>query len=95
METEWFAVRTGVRQGGILSPLLFSNYVDDLLEKLKNNGIGYHIGNIFVGALGYSDDLILLCPSVVGLKEMIKLCEEYANEYNILFNGRKSRYLIF
>ena len=70
----------------MLSPLLFSVYIDDLLEKLKNKGIGCHIGHHFVGVLGYADDLILLCPSVTGLKEMIRTCEEYADEHDILFN---------
>ena len=66
-----FNVTNGVRQGGILSPFLFSVYIDDLLIKLKNNAVGCHIGNHYVGALGYADDLILLCPSVSGMKKMI------------------------
>ena len=87
--TQKFNVTNGVRQGRVLSPLLLSISVDDLLVKLKNSGIGCHIGHIFVGAFGYADDLILLCPSVVGLNKMIKICEDYANEHDILFNEKR------
>ena len=85
----------GVRQGGVLSPQLFSVYVDELLEKLKINGVGCHIGHHFIGALGYADDIVLICPSLSGLRDMIKICEDYAKDHNILFNGKKSKYLIF
>ena len=102
MQVKWsnhispkFSISNGVRQGGVLSPLLFSVYVDELLEKLRRNGAGCHIGHMFVGALGYADDIILLCPSVYGLKDMIKICEEYASEHDIIFNGKKSKYLVF
>ena len=90
-----FLVTNGVRQGGVLSPLLFGIYVDELLEKLKNSGIGCYLGHHFVGALGYADDIVLLCPTVAGLRKMIKICEDYAKEHSILFNGNKSKYLIF
>ena len=93
--TEKFHVTNGVRQGGVLSPLFYSIYIDDLLEKLRKNGIGCHIGHHFAGAFGYADDIILLCPAVTGLMKMIKTCEEYANEHDILFNGKKSKYLVF
>ena len=62
---------------------------------MKNSAVGCHIGNHYVGALGYADDLILLCPSVSGMRKMIKVCEDYANDHSILFNGKKSKYLIF
>ena len=35
------------------------------------------------------------CPSVDVLKNMIKICEDYANEHSIKCNGSKSKYLIF
>ena len=53
------------------------------------------MGHHFVGAFGYADDLILLSPSLTGLMNMIKICENYACEHDIIFNGKKSKYLIF
>ena len=69
--------------------------MDELLVTLKNNGVGCHMGHHFVGAFGYADDIILLCPSLEGMREMVKICEDYATLHNILFNGKKSVYLIF
>ena len=63
--------------------------------KLKENGIGCNIGQYFVGAFGYADDLILLSPTVYGMEIMIKICEDYADEHSIIFNGKKSMYLVF
>ena len=90
-----FNVTNGVRQGGVLSPFLFSVYMDELLVTLTNKGVGCHMGHHFVGAFGYDDDIILLCPSLEGMCDMVKTCEDYATLHNILFNGKKSVYLVF
>ena len=58
-----FCVMNGVRQGGIISPILFCAYLDGLLLQLRNSDVGCYIGNFFVGALAYADDLALLAPS--------------------------------
>ena len=73
----------------------FSLYMDDLLKELKNSGIGCHVGNKFFGALGYADDIVLLCPTKEGLRELIKICERYAMDHDIIFNENKSKLLVF
>ena len=55
-------VSNGVRQGSVLSPILFSVYLDDFLEDLSQSGVGCYWGHMFAGALCYADDLVLLAP---------------------------------
>ena len=61
-------VSNGVKQGGVLSPILFCIYIDKLLQRLKVSGYGCHIGDIFFGALGYTDDVTLLASRLSSLK---------------------------
>jgi len=49
--SEYFLATNGVKQGGVLSPVLFCIYIDNLLVKLSKSGFGCYIGNTFVGAL--------------------------------------------
>ena len=59
-----FRVCNGVKQGGVLSPLLFNIYTDVLLERLAKSGQGCHVGKMFTGCLVYADDVVLLSPSL-------------------------------
>ena len=90
-----FPVGNGVNKGGVLSPVLFIVYLDNLFKTLKQRNIGCKIGNSYLGVFVYADDLTLLCPSLTGLKEMPHTCEVYAKDYNILFNAKKSKLMYF
>ena len=57
-----FGVSNGVRQGGILSLLLFSVYMDGLIEDLSESGVGCYWGHHFVGTFCYADNVVLLAP---------------------------------
>jgi len=57
-----FAVLNGVKQGGIISPIMFCVYIDELLLSLAKSEVGCCIGNWFVGVLAYADDIVLLAP---------------------------------
>jgi len=53
-------VMSGVRQGSILSPRLFTVLINIVIVKLRDNGVGYSINNIFLGCIRYADDMIVL-----------------------------------
>ena len=58
-----FSIGNGVRQGAVLSPLLFTLYIDMLFIRLQDLGLGCHIGPIFAGSFGYADDVALVAPT--------------------------------
>jgi len=53
-----------VRQGCVISPLLFAVYVDDVINELCKADLGCRIGSFYKGCLVYADDLVLLSVSV-------------------------------
>ncbi len=58
--TDWFDVECGVKQGDILSPTLFSLYVNDMASELKNMNLGVPIDDENVCIFLYADDIVIL-----------------------------------
>ena len=52
-------------------------------------------GLLLYWALTYADDITLLAPCKSALSKMIDVCEQYAAEFDILFNGSKRKLLLF
>jgi hypothetical protein len=94
MYSDYFEVQNGVKQGGVISPTLFTCYVDGLLDRLKRSGVGCKVGSMYTGCISYADDLVLLAPNISSLKTMINICEDYASTFKIKFNGSKSSLMI-
>ena len=93
--SETFEVHNGVKQGGVISPILFGIYLDQLLKNLRDSRYGCSVGPYYFGCLAYADDVVLLAPSKLGLIKMLKICQDYAQTYKLQFNGSKSQFIIF
>ena len=63
--SNFIALKCGVRQGGVLSPYLFSVCIDDIVRIVQKSNFGCHFG---VCIILYADDILLLAPSVYGLQ---------------------------
>ena len=78
-----FSISFGVRQGSVLSPYLFSVYIDDVgkLGKFRNG--------CFV--LLYADNTLLITSSVSALqKRLVTACEKVFLELDMSLNAGKS-----
>ena len=74
----------------ILSPRLFSVYIDDLSKTLSKSNIGCHLYSVCTNHLFYADDSVLLAPSPMALKQLIDICEKYSKDYEIAYNTTKT-----
>ena len=71
-----FDTSNGVKQGGVLSPLLSNVYLGELILLLREQGVGCHMNGMFVGAFCYADDVTLLVPTGIecNARHMYSFC---------------------
>lgn len=82
-----FKTTLGVRQGGIMSPKLFSIYVEELIAIIESQESGLTLNNNNkIDIIMYADDILLLSSTKYGLKTQLELVEEYGNKYEIKFD---------
>ena len=60
--------------------------MDELLVELRALGVGCHVADMFMGALGYCDDILLISPNRRGMEIMLKCCENFAERNNLIFS---------
>lgn len=73
-----YRLECGVRQGGLTSPTLFNLYINQLIVELGKAKVGCSIQGKIVNSISYADDMALLSPSVRALRNLLAICERYA-----------------
>lgn len=90
-----FRTTVGVRQGGVVSPKLFSVYMDELVDLITNCESGTFIGEIKIDIILYADDILLLARTMDELQEQLKIVENYGVMNDIKFNAAKTNFIVF
>lgn len=96
--TDYFECMSGLRQGCIVSPILFSMFLSELQAELY--ACGGHGVDIFGDPLGvfllmYADDLALVADSVSDLQKKIDCLEQYCNKWGLVVNMEKTKVVVF
>ena len=86
MFSSMFMLTNGVRQGGVISAILYCFYGNQLFSELRRSGYGCFVNGFYHGIFGYSDDNLLLAPSEYSLQKMLEICENFAGTHNLKFS---------
>ena len=81
-----FTIANEVGHGKILAGFAYCFYCRGLFEILENSGFGCTIDGVYAGIYGYSDDDLLLSPTLSGLQAMITITENYCLSHGLRFS---------
>jgi hypothetical protein len=93
--TEWFPINVGVRQGCVLSPFLFSIFIDGLAVELNQAGLGIEVGGNTLNQLMYADDIVLMADNDTGMQSMLDIVSEYSRKWRFELSDTKTEVMIF
>ena len=96
--TDYFECSVGLKQGCLLSPLIFSIFINDLADHIQNSsikGIQLFPDVIEILLLLFADDIALISDTIGGLQKQIQILLQYCIEYKMIVNVKKTKVMVF
>ncbi len=93
--TDWFSVDLGVKQGCILSPTLFSIYINDLAKAVKELDCSIVMENYKLNILLFADDIDMIADSQQSLQHMLDTLSKRSSKWRLNINIDKTKVVHF
>ena len=93
--SESFRVGNGTKQGGVLSPYLFTRYLSQLITEICLCNAGCKIGTMPTNIFVYADDIVLLCPSWYAMQVLLTVLEKHCVLLDLCCNIMKTVCMVF
>ena len=90
-----FETKIGVKQGCILSPTLFSLYLNDLNDFFDISCDPIVIDTTKISSLLYADDIVLLSNTAEGLQNALNKLGNFCETWNLKINISKTKVMFF
>lgn len=93
--TEAQKICRGVRQGCVLSPLLFNLYSEHIFqEALEDREIGIKVNGVWINNIRYADDTVLIADNVKDLQDLLIAVGEHSRNMGLNINTKKTKFMI-
>ena len=88
-------VRMGVRQGCVLSPLLFNLYSEAIFqEALEDVEMGVKVNGVWINNIRYADDTVLIADNIHDLQQLVNKVGEQSKAMGLNINIKKTKFMI-
>lgn len=98
-QSEEFVTKDGLRQGGVLSPILFIMIMDDILKEVQTKVKRIHVGfrnmsPVCIAECVFADDLLLLAQNEEELQHSVQIWKEALAARNLKINMEKTKVMV-
>ena len=91
----WYQLKFGIHQGGYMSLIKYTAFINSLIILLKESGRCCSIGRIPSSPAGYADDLAACCTSEHKMDCVLRIVYRHGCTWRYNYNAKKSGIMVF
>ena len=92
--SDFFRSDRGVKQGDVLSPILFNLFINDVNDQFDDSCVPVSLNNRKLSCLLYADDLIILSESKEGMENCLERLNKFCSKWKLEINIDKSKAMV-